>query len=193
MEAIRMQSKLRNDDMATTDAQYDAVRTSCRAVFAAKAGDYGTAWQILRATSLTDQLFIKAQRIRTLEEGGESRVGEGIEDEFIGLVNYSLMALISLESKGRATLSVEAALKEYDDHFQAAKALMERKNHDYGEAWRTMRVSSFTDLILMKLLRIKHIESNDGKTAVSEGLDANYLDIVNYAVFALIKLSEVDD
>jgi hypothetical protein len=176
--------------MPETDTQYQGVISRCRSVFAAKAKDYGTAWQVLRATSLTDQLFIKAQRIRTLEEKRESKVGEGIEGEFIGLVNYSIMALISLELKGQVSITAEEALSRYDQYFSKAKHLMDAKNHDYGEAWRSMRVSSFTDLILMKIMRVKHIEGNDGKTIASEGLDANYLDIVNYAVFALIKLSE---
>lgn len=186
-----MQSKLTKEGtMPDTDSQYQSVMARCRSVFETKARDYGSAWQVLRATSLTDQLFIKAQRIRTLEEKRESRVGEGIEGEFIGLVNYSIMALISLELRGDVSINHEEALKRYDQFFTTAKKLMDAKNHDYGEAWRSMRVSSFTDLILMKIMRIKHIEGNDGKTIASEGLDANYLDIVNYAVFALIKLSE---
>lgn len=185
------QSKLSKEgNSLNTSEQYNAVMGQCRGVFEAKARDYGSAWQVLRATSLTDQLFIKAQRIRTLEEKGASKVGEGIEDEFIALVNYSIMALISLDSRGKEELDVDEAITQFDNHFLSTKKLMEDKNHDYGEAWRSMRVSSFTDMILMKIMRIKHIEGNDGKTEVSEGLGANYQDIVNYAVFALIKLSE---
>jgi len=161
----------------------------CKAVYLDKAKDYGNSWQVLRASSLTDQLFIKAQRIRTLEEKGESKVGEGIGQEFIGLVNYSIMALMSLQAKDTEVGNHE---EQYDHFFTAAHELMEAKNHDYGEAWRSMRVSSFTDLILMKIMRIKHIEEHDGKTIASEGVEANYLDIVNYAVFALIKLSETE-
>ncbi len=191
VESIVTQSKLSKEgNSPDTSKQYDEVMYRCRTVFERKAKDYGSAWQVLRATSLTDQLFIKAQRIRTIEEKGESKVEEGIESEFIGLVNYSTMALISLESDGKAKLDVDDVIARYDVHFRTAKQLMDAKNHDYGEAWRSMRVSSFTDMILMKIMRIKHIEGNDGKTEVSEGLDANYLDIVNYAVFALIKLSE---
>lgn len=182
-----MEPKLTKPD---TDEQYRAVMSRCRSVFESKARDYGTAWQVLRSTSLTDQLFIKAQRIRTLEEKKESKVGEGIEPEFVGLVNYSIMALMSLKLKGEAIISHDEALHQYDHFFETAWKLMDNKNHDYGEAWRSMRVSSFTDLILMKIMRVKNIESNDGKTTVSEGLEANYLDIINYAVFALIKLSE---
>jgi hypothetical protein len=138
-------------------------------------------------------LFIKAQRIRTLEEKGESKVGEGIAAEFIGLVNYSLMALISLGLKGESVMDNAEVMHRYNQLFTQAKSLMDAKNHDYGEAWRSMRLSSFTDLILMKIMRIKHIEGNNGKTLASEGLEANYLDIVNYAVFALIKLSETNE
>jgi len=154
--------------------------------------DYGASWRILRTTSLTDQIFIKANRIRTLETIGESKVGEGIEPEFLGIINYCLMALIQID-KGFANepdLKPEAAESLFLEKFEVAKNLMLAKNHDYGEAWRDMRVSSFTDLILVKLLRIKEIENNQGKTIVSEGVDANYLDIVNYAVFALIQLDE---
>lgn len=177
-----------------TDAQYDEVIDRCLDVFRNKTKDYGTAWRILRTTSLTDQIFIKAQRIRTLEETGVNKVGEGIEPEFIGIINYAIMSLIQLDlgSSMDAEMDPELAEKEYSRHFKQTKDLMMAKNHDYGEAWRDMRVSSFTDLILMKLLRTKQIEDNDGKTLVSEGIDANYQDMINYAVFALIKIGEGD-
>jgi len=153
--------------------------------------DYGTAWRILRASSLTDQLFIKAQRIRTIQETNENRVGERVEDEFIAIVNYCVMALIQLQKgeKLPMELPAETALKLYDETTQEAHDLMMKKNHDYGEAWRDMRVSSLTDLILMKILRVKQIEDNQGKTVISEGVDANYYDMLNYAVFALIHLN----
>ena len=152
--------------------------------------DYGAAWRILRIPSLTDQLFIKAQRIRGLQENKEHRIEEGQKTEFIGVVNYSIMALIQLEQGvvEQPDYSTTEALLHFDRQFENAKGLMEAKNHDYGEAWRDMRVSSLTDLIIQKLLRIKQIEDNQGKTLVSEGLDANYLDIINYAVFALIHV-----
>lgn len=173
-----------------TSQQYDQAVAICRNLFAKKTIDYGTAWRILRTKSLTDQIFIKAQRIRTLEEKGESKVGEGIIDEFIGILNYSVMALIQMNLDPEQPLEIEAekAILMYDEEVGITKDLMMNKNHDYGEAWRDMRVSSFTDLILMKLLRIKQIEDNQGKTLVSEGIDSGYRDMINYAVFALIKL-----
>jgi len=175
-----------------TSAQYDQAIQKCVDLFKKKTHDYGTAWRILRPSSLTDQIFIKAQRIRTIEEKGESKVGEGIEDEFVGIINYSLMALIQLELPSDAPLELEAnnAVLLYTEQAQITKELMMNKNHDYGEAWRDMRVSSFTDLILMKILRIKQIEDNSGKTLVSEGIDSGFRDIINYAVFALIQMSE---
>ncbi len=175
-----------------TIQQYDTQIALCRDVFAKKTKDYGTSWRILRPKSLTDQLFIKAQRIKTLEEATEQKVDEGIESEFIGLVNYAVIGLIQmkLDASAAMELSEIEALRLYDTETADIKALMLAKNHDYGEAWRDMRVSSFTDLILMKLLRIKQIEDNKGKTIISEGIDAGYKDIVNYAVFALIQLSE---
>ncbi len=175
-----------------TAQQYQNVILDCRQVFENKTKDYGTAWRILRPSSLTDQLYIKAQRIRTIEELGTQQIDEGIKGEFIALVNYGLMALIQLQEgwNDRATLSPKDALSLYDRESKVAFELMKKKNHDYGEAWRSMRVSSFTDLILMKLLRIKEIEDNEGSTIVSEGTDANYLDIINYSVFALIKIKE---
>lgn len=175
-----------------TSQQFDTVVGKCRDLFFKKTKDYGTAWRILRAKSLTDQIFIKAQRIRTLEEKGESKVGEGIEDEFIGILNYSIMALIQMElgDSDEMELPAERALLLYDQQVSITKDLMMKKNHDYGEAWRDMRVSSFTDLILMKLLRIKQIEDNKGQTLVSEGIDSGYRDMINYAVFAMIQMSE---
>jgi len=156
--------------------------------------DYGTAWRILRTSSITDQIFIKASRIRSIEEKGISRIDEPIQDEYIGIVNYCVMALVQLEMNSEDGLDLEVSEAEglYDKWIEVSKELMEDKNHDYGEAWRDMRVSSMTDLILMKLLRVKQIEENEGQTIISEGLDANYLDIINYAIFALIKLSEKD-
>lgn len=178
--------------MVQTSEQYTKVISGCRDIFAKKTKDYGTAWRILRPSSLTDQIFIKAQRIRTLQETGVSKVGEGIEDEFRAIVNYCIMALVQLEQKENPKLELEEseALQYYDRYSQEAFELMLRKNHDYGEAWRDMRVSSLTDLILMKLLRVKQIEDNQGKTIVSEGIDANYFDMLNYSIFALIHLTE---
>ncbi len=176
--------------MQNTSGQYDEVMEICRELFQKKMGDYGSAWRILRLPSLTDQIFIKAQRIRSLQENKVRKVNEDERSEFIGIINYSIMALIQLE-KGVAEqpdLSTKEAIQLYEKHAEATKALMENKNHDYGEAWREMRVSSLTDLILQKLLRVKQIENNRGKTSVSEGVDANYQDMVNYAVFALIHL-----
>ncbi|MCB2218888.1 MAG: DUF1599 domain-containing protein [Bacteroidetes bacterium] len=178
--------------MSKTSAQYDQVIDECREVFLNKMKDYGSAWRILRTPSLTDQIYIKANRIRSIQEKGTARVNEGIKPEFIGIVNYSVMAMIQLELgvKEELEMSSDTVLDLYNKHFLNAKSLMEDKNHDYGEAWRNMRISSLTDIILMKLLRVKQIEDNQGKTFVSEGVDANYNDIINYSVFALIKLNE---
>lgn len=177
--------------MSKTAEQYTKVISNCRDIFEKKTKDYGTAWRILRASSLTDQIFIKAQRIRTIQETGENKVGEDIEGEFVAIVNYCVMAVIQLEEKDslEMELSDEEALSLYDEYANHALKLMEKKNHDYGEAWRDMRVNSLTDLILMKLLRVKQIEDNKGKTIISEGIDANYYDMLNYAVFALIHLT----
>lgn len=178
--------------MQHTSQQYDAVINTCRELFKKKAKDYGTAWRILRLPSLTDQIFIKAQRIRSLQENEVRKVDEGERSEFIGIINYSIMALIQLK-KGvveQPDLTADEAVALYDDEVGITKELMENKNHDYGEAWRDMRVSSLTDLILQKLLRVKQIEDNQGATLVSEGIDANYQDMVNYAIFALIHLNE---
>lgn len=178
--------------MKNTSEQYDAIFDECRELFQKKMHDYGTAWRILRASSITDQLGIKAKRIRGVQEKGVSMVDEGIESEFIGIVNYSIIGLIQLEkgyvNEDVADFSFEEISVLYEEYFQKAKSLMKNKNHDYDEAWRTMRVTSITDLILMKILRTKQIEDNDGKTLASEGIDANYLDMINYAVFALILL-----
>lgn len=178
--------------MSKTTQQYQEVIKQCRAIFEKKTSDYGTAWRILRISSLTDQLFIKAQRIRTLQVTKETKVGDGIEDEFVAIVNYCAMGLIQLElhSDENLELSVSETLSRYDSKIKQAFELMLAKNHDYGEAWRDMRISSLTDLILMKILRTKQIEDNLGKTLISEGIDANYLDMLNYAVFALIKINE---
>jgi hypothetical protein len=177
--------------LTQTANQYNTIISSCRDLFFKKTKDYGTAWRILRTTSLTDQIFIKAQRIRTLEETGVSKVGDGIEGEFVGIINYALMALIqmNLDENTPMELDVEKAMTLYDEQVITTRDLMLQKNHDYGEAWRDMRTSSLTDLILMKLLRIKQIEDNKGKTLVSEGIDSGYRDIINYAVFALIQLN----
>jgi len=174
--------------------QYDAVSSKCRELFQKKTIDYGTAWRILRPSSLTDQIFIKAARIRSIQELKEQKVKEGVEPEFIGIYNYSLMALVQLELPDDFPLDIEpaVALEHFDEALEKTRSLMIAKNHDYGEAWRDMRISSLTDLILMKLLRVKQIEDNDRKTLVSEGLDANYMDMANYAAFALIKLHETE-
>ncbi len=178
--------------MQQTSKQYDAVIEKCRSLYINKLKDYGCAWRILRLPSLTDQIFIKAQRIRQLQGNMARKVEEGEVSEFMGIVNYSVMALIQLENgvAEQPDLADEDAIKLYDKHVAITKSLMEDKNHDYGEAWRDMRVSSLCDLILQKLLRVKQIEDNKGKTIVSEGIDANYQDMINYAVFALIHLKE---
>lgn len=175
-----------------TFKQYLSETSVCKSLFFKKNKDYGTAWRILRTSSLTDQLFIKAKRIRSIEENGISKVDEGVRGEYIGLINYCIMALIQLELDNSENLELSEEYVEtlYDKYHDITFDLMKAKNHDYGEAWRDMRISSITDLILMKILRIKQIEDNEGKTIVSEGLDANYQDIINYAVFALIKLTE---
>jgi hypothetical protein len=178
--------------MQETSKQYDAIIMMCRTLFIKKMKDYGSAWRILRLPSLTDQIFIKAQRIRSLQQNSVRKVDEDENSEFIGIINYCIMALIQLE-KGvveQPDLSIKEATILFDEKVALTKQLMMDKNHDYGEAWRDMRVSSLTDLILQKLLRVKQIEDNSGKTIVSEGIDANYQDMINYAVFALIHLRE---
>lgn len=178
--------------MKDTAKQFDNIISKCRTLFTKKMSDYGSAWRILRLPSLTDQIFIKAQRIRSVQEQQVQKVEDNIEGEFVGIINYSAMAMIQIE-KGIATqpdLDVAQATELYDKMVLETKNLMLDKNHDYGEAWREMRVSSLTDLILQKLLRVKQIEDNDGVTQVSEGVKANYQDMLNYAVFALILMSE---
>jgi len=178
--------------MADTSKQYDKIIETCRSLFINKMKDYGSAWRILRLPSLTDQIFIKTQRIRGLQQNEVQKVDEGQVSEFIGIINYSIMALVQLE-KGvveQPDLNLDDAITEYDKNVAETKQLMMDKNHDYGEAWREMRVSSLTDLILQKLLRVKQIEDNKGKTLVSEGIDANYQDMINYAIFALILLED---
>ena len=177
--------------MLKSEQQYHSISSSCKLLFVKKMKDYGVAWRILRLASLTDQIYIKTQRIRCLQQNKQRKVAEGQESEFIGIINYAIMALIQIE-KGvvdQPDISHEEALALYEKHIQITFELMQAKNHDYGEAWREMRVSSLTDLILQKLLRIKQIEDNNGETIVSEGVDANYQDIVNYAIFALIHLN----
>lgn len=177
-----------------TNIQFDKAISSCRQVFKNKLADYGASWRIMRPSSLTDQIFIKAKRIRSLETLGEAKVDEGILPEFIAIVNYGAIAIIQ-HRKGYADkkdITVAEALVMYDEVINEVTELMKAKNHDYGEAWRDMRISSFTDIILSKIQRTKEIEDNNGKTIMSEGVDANYADMINYAVFALIKLEEKD-
>lgn len=176
--------------MNKTVGEYDAVLQQCSSIFEQKTIDYGTAWRILRPSSLTDQLYIKAQRIRTIQEKKTQKIADSTHEEFVGIVNYSAMALIQLQLgyAEDADISAQKAIELYAQQLAQAKNLMLLKNHDYGEAWRNMRVSSITDLILQKLLRIKSIENNEGKTLISEGLEANFLDIINYAIFVLILL-----
>lgn len=178
--------------MENTLEQYQKATDTAKDIFIKKTKDYGTAWRILRPSSLTDQLFIKASRIRSIQEKGTAKVEDPIDLEFVGIINYSVMALIQLEHKDIEELEmpVDQVDALYTHYIKVARELMQDKNHDYGEAWRDMRVSSITDLILMKLLRVKKIEENDGKTIISEGLDANYLDMINYAVFAMILIDE---
>lgn len=181
--------------MSQTDAQYTKVITICKEIYSKKTKDYGTSWRILRPSSLTDQLFIKAQRIRTIQETRQNKVGETVEGEFMAIVNYCVMALIQLNETNlkELDLSEEKAIELYEKYASEAYQLMLKKNHDYGEAWRDMRVSSLTDLILTKILRVKQIEDNKGNTIISEGIDANYYDMLNYAVFALIHLTQNEE
>ncbi|MEI8117191.1 MAG: DUF1599 domain-containing protein [Flavobacteriia bacterium] len=176
--------------MEKTTLEYTNVMNVCREIFEKKSFDYGPSWRILRPSSLTDQIFIKAQRIRTIQETGENKVGESFEDAFMAIVNYCIMAIIQVrhEAKINDDMSVEQAVIAYREVEKEAFELMQKKNHDYGEAWRDMRVSSLTDLILSKVLRIKQIEDNAGLTLVSEGIEGNYFDMLNYSVFALIHL-----
>lgn len=176
--------------MNNTSQQYDAAINLCKDLFLKKMKDYGTAWRNLRPTSLTDQIFIKAQRIKSIEEKGTQKVGDDIKGEYIGIINYCIISLIQLELKddSRMELPFAEVEKLYTKYALQTKQLMEDKNHDYGEAWRDMRLSSLTDLILMKIFRVKQIEDNKGQTLASEGVDANYMDMLNYAVFAIIRL-----
>ncbi|MBN2639919.1 MAG: DUF1599 domain-containing protein [Bacteroidales bacterium] len=178
-----------------TAQQFESVIEQCRTVYENKLKDYGVSWRILRTPSLTDQIYIKANRIRSIQKKGAQKVDEGIKPEFIGIVNYATMALIQLEMgvPDEPDMQPDKAVELFNKYVYQARDLMLNKNHDYDEAWRNMRISSFTDIILMKLLRVKQIENNEGKTLVSEGLDANYQDIINYSVFALIKLNEEGD
>ena len=175
-----------------TATQYKEVISSCQDLFLKKTRDYGTAWRVLRLPSITDQIFIKAQRIRSIQDKGMQKVGDTIRDEFVGIINYCVIALIQikLSTSGSTDLTAEEITPLYMEAVGETKLLLEDKNHDYGEAWREMRIGSITDIILMKLLRVKQIENNEGKTLVSEGVKANYQDMINYAVFALIHLQE---
>ena len=178
--------------MEQTITEFDSIIKKCEDIFAKKMKDYGSAWRILRISSLTDQIFIKAQRIRSIEDKGSQKVDEGVISEFIGIVNYSIIGLIQLElgvAEQEEEIQYDQVMNLFDKYALKSKKLMLDKNHDYGEAWKDMRVSSLTDLILQKLLRVKQIEDNDRSTLISEGIDANYLDMLNYAVFALIKLN----
>lgn len=179
-------------DTTKTEEQFKSTMSECRNLFMKKLHDYGASWRILRPSSLTDQLFIKAKRIRSIETKGEALVDEGIRPEFVALINYGIIGLIQLEKGYVDSIDItpDEAMKLYDTHAQQALELMTRKNHDYDEAWRSMRISSYTDFILTKLHRIKEIEDLNGATLVSEGIDANYMDIINYAVFGVIKLTE---
>jgi hypothetical protein len=175
-----------------TSAQYDQAISKCREVFLKKSKDYGTSWRVMRLSSITDQIFIKAQRIRNIEESGVQKVDEGIEPEFMGIINYCIMGLIQIELKDskEIELGMEQLTALYDKYVLLTKMLMEQKNHDYGEVWRDMRVSTFTDILLVRLMRIKQIEDNKGQTIMSEGIDANLQDMINYSVFALIRMDE---
>jgi len=176
--------------MSNTNSQYEAVIGQCRDIFIRKTHDYGTSWRVLRKISITDQLYIKALRIRTIQEKGVQRVNEDISGEFMAIVNYGIIGLIQLSLTDRIEdLPLEEAVRLYDEKAAFARTIMENKNHDYGEAWRDMSQQSFVDLILMKLLRIRQILANDGKTIASEGIDSNFVDIINYSVFALILSS----
>ncbi|HWK06681.1 MAG TPA: DUF1599 domain-containing protein [Puia sp.] len=178
--------------MSSTNQQYDLAVRSCKGIFLKKTRDYGTSWRVLRTISVADQLFIKAQRIRTLQQKKEQRIGDDKASEFRAMVNYGVIGLIqlSLNSDSVEELSVEETERRYDEKIAEARATMLDKNHDYGEAWRSMSQESFVDLILMKILRIRQIVSNDGKTLISEGIDSNFIDIINYSLFALILVAE---
>jgi Nucleotide modification associated domain 1 len=178
--------------MEKTATEYKQVISTCKALFARKTHDYGTAWRVLRLPSITDQIYIKAQRIRSIQEKGMQKVEDPVKDEFMGIINYCIIAMIQLklEESDKLEMTFHELEGLYDGLGEETFQLLQNKNHDYGEAWREMRVSSITDIILMKLLRVKQIENNEGKTLASEGVRANYQDMINYSVFALIKLSE---
>ncbi|MFA6923801.1 MAG: DUF1599 domain-containing protein [Bacteroidales bacterium] len=178
--------------MSSTSKQFDSVIKKSREIFEKKLHDYGSSWRIMRPRSVTDQIFIKAQRIRSIEEKGKQKVDEGIIPEYIGILNYAIIGLIQLNlgNTDNCTLQKKEIMNMYDKYAAEAKSLMENKNHDYGEAWRDMRISSFTDIILMRIMRIKQIEDLQGETFISEGIDANYYDMINYAIFALIRMEE---
>jgi hypothetical protein len=175
-----------------TSSQYDAAIAGCRDIFLNKSKDYGTSWRVMRLSSITDQIYIKAQRIRNIEETGTQKIGDDIESEYRGIINYCIMGLIQIELKDSKELELKMDMLTnlYDQYVKLTKELMEQKNHDYGEVWREMRVSTFTDILLVRLMRIKQIEDNKGKTIMSEGIDANLQDMINYSVFALIRISE---
>lgn len=175
-----------------TSQQYDTIISQCRDIFQKKNIDYGTSWRIMRTSSITDQIFIKAQRIRSIEQKGTQRIQENVKDEYIGIINYCIIGLIQLSLNNDTEVEMESVkvMQLFESEASKTKALMENKNHDYGEAWRDMRINTFTDLILMKLFRVKQIEDHKGETIISEGIDANYMDMLNYAVFALIRLNE---
>lgn len=188
-------NELIEEQPSKTSLQYDSIITMCQNVFEKKMKDYGIAWRILRPTSMTDQIYIKASRIRSIEENGVqlvNNINDDIQSEFIGIINYCVMAMINMELgiSDNEDLSYDETVSKYLSYLKIAKDLMMKKNHDYGEAWRNMRISSYTDLILMKIFRTKQIEDNNGKTIISEGIDANYLDMINYSIFALIKFNE---
>lgn len=179
-------------NLTPTSTQYDEIISRCKDIFLKKNKDYGTAWRILRQTSITDQIYIKAKRIKSIEEKGTQKIDEAIDNEYVGIINYCIIALMQMDLKPNedTEIAIDRLENLFDDFAKRAKNLMEDKNHDYGEAWRDMRISTYTDLILMKLLRIKQIEDNKGKTLISEGVDANFFDIINYSIFALIRLKE---
>ena len=181
--------------MTDTLSQFDSALALCRDIFSKKLHDYGASWRIMRPRSITDQLYIKAKRIRTLEECGESLVGDDILGEFMAIINYGIVGLIQLESgyADHSDISPDKAMTYYDSHVAKARSLMAAKTHDYGDAWREMRINSYTDFILTKLQRVKEIEDNSGRTLISEGIDSNYMDIINYAVFAVVKLTQPAD
>ena len=185
--------------MTQTEKEFEIETRRCRDIFEKKTRDYGTSWRILRLPSLTDQIYIKANRIRSIEETGENRIGDNVQGEYRAMVNYAVMALIQqellseTEKPAPTDLPLDQTMQLYDKHLQRTIRLMLDKNHDYGEAWRQMRVSSMTDLILMKLKRIKQIEDNDGRTLISEGVEGGYMDIINYSLFCLIRLEELKD